>query len=134
MCEEPLSSTRWTSSSAGTLASNASRKAMKLTAVLRSRSVAVKLPPPWTSRAASKIAVPWRTYSCSWRGRRPGPHGGGGGGGGTAGVARGHAGLLGHRQHQRVGRRDQVQPADIGGPLPEARVVGAGDPAAHPVG
>src|SRR5215207_9395698 len=40
MCEEPLSSTRWTSSSAGTLASNASRKSMKLVAVLRSRSVA----------------------------------------------------------------------------------------------
>jgi hypothetical protein len=42
-------------------------------------------------------------------------------------------GLLIHRQHQRVGRRDQVQPADVGGALPEAGVVGAGDPAAHPV-
>src|SRR4029453_2849665 len=75
MWEEPLSSTRWTSNSAGTLASRSSRKSMKLAAVLRSRSVAVKIPPPWTSRAASKIAVPGRTYSCSWRAGRPGPTG-----------------------------------------------------------
>src|SRR5215213_5675273 len=75
MWEEPLSSTRWTWSPAGTLASNSSRKAMKLAEVLRSRSVAVKIPPPWTSRAASKIAVPWRTYSCSWRAGRPGATG-----------------------------------------------------------
>src|SRR5215217_2207423 len=72
MWEEPLSSTRCTSRAAGTLASNSSRKAMKLAAVLRSRSVACKIPPPWTSRAASRIAVPWRTYSCSWRVGRPG--------------------------------------------------------------
>src|SRR5918994_1984882 len=72
MCEEPLSSTRCTSSPAGTLASRSSRKSMKLAAVLRSRSVAVKIPPRWTSRAASRVAVPWRTYSCSWRAGRPG--------------------------------------------------------------
>src|SRR5512132_2293825 len=40
MWEAPLSSTRCTCRSAGTLASNSSRKAMKLVAVLRSRSVA----------------------------------------------------------------------------------------------
>jgi len=57
------------------LASNSSRKSMKLAAVLRSRSVAVKSPPPWTSSAASRFAVPWRTYSCSWRAGRPGAAG-----------------------------------------------------------
>jgi hypothetical protein len=54
---------------------------------------------------------------------------------GRPGAAAGtDSGLLIHRQHQRVGRRQQVQPADISRALPEGGVIGAGDPAAHPVG
>lgn len=45
------------------------------------------------------------------------------------GAARGDRGLLVHGQDQRVDRRVQVQPADVGGALPELWGVTAVEPA-----
>jgi len=57
------------------LASTSSRNEQKLVESLASMVVAWKMPPPWTSRAARRLAMPRRTYSCSWRSAWPGSSG-----------------------------------------------------------
>jgi len=55
------------------------------------------------------------------------------GDGGVCGGPGAHRGLLVHAEHQRPFGRAQVEPAHVGGPGPELRVVFAGEPALHPV-
>ena len=67
------------------------------------------------------VVLAGRASRC-WRGGRPGT------------AASTDPGLVIDREHQGVGGWRQVQPAHVGRALPEGGVIGAGDPAAHPVG